>query len=55
MVWREWVQMIIGSLVTVGAVYTNTEASLKNEIMLVACNCFITGLIFGTQNLIRDG
>ena len=41
------------NLVTVGAVYT--DASLKNEIMLVACNCFITGLIFGTQNLIRDG
>ena len=41
------------NLVTVGAVHT--DVSLKNEIMLVACNCFITGLIFGTQNLIRDG
>ena len=35
--------------------HTHTDTSLKNEIMLVACNCFITGLIFGAQNLIRDG
>ena len=54
MIWKEWVQMIIGSLVTVGAVYTNTEASLKNEIMPMACKCFFAGLIFGTQNLMID-
>ena len=61
MVWKEWVQMIIHSLVTVGAVHTHThththtDASLKNEIMFVACKCFFAGLIFCAQNLIRDG
>ncbi len=46
-------------LVTVAAVHTHThthtDTSLKNRIVVIACNCFIAGLIFGTQNLIRDG
>ena len=47
------------NLVTVGAVHTHThthtDTLLKNRIVVVACNCFIAGLIFGAQNLIRDG
>ena len=43
------------NLVIVEAVHTHTDASLKNRIVVIACNCFIAGLIFGTQNLIRDG
>ena len=35
--------------------HTHTDASLKNRIVVIACDCFIAGLIFGTQNLIRDG
>ena len=42
-------------LVTVGTVHTHTDASLKDRIVVIACNCFIASLIFGTQNLIRDG
>ena len=42
-------------LVTVAAAHTHTDTSLKNRIVVIACNCFIAGLIFGTQNLIRDG
>ena len=51
--------MIIRSLVTVGAVHTHThthtDASLKNEIMPMACKCFFAGFVFCIQNLIRDG
>ena len=42
-------------LVTVAAVHTHTDTSLKNEIMPMACKCFFAGFVFGTQNLIRDG
>ena len=34
---------------------TYTDASLKNEIMPMACKCFFAGFVFCTQNLIRDG
>ena len=35
--------------------HTHTDTLLKNEIMFVACNYFLTGLVFCTQNLIKDG
>ena len=45
------------NLVTIGAVHTHTHTDtlLKNRIVVITCNCFIAGSIFGTQNLIRDG
>ena len=47
------------NLVTVEAVHTHThthtDTSLKNRIVVITCNCFFAGLIFCTQNLIRDG
>ena len=45
------------NLVIVEAVHTHThtDVSLKNRIVVITCNCFIAGSIFGTQNLIRDG
>ena len=44
-------------LVTVGAVHTHThtDASLKNRFVNGACNLFVAGVVFCTQNLIRDG
>ena len=56
MVWKEWMQMTMYNLVTVGAVHTHTRIlCLKNEMMLVACNGFFASLDFCTQNLIRYG
>ena len=44
-------------LVTVGAVHTHThtDALLKNKIIVLTCNVIIAGVVFCTQNLIRDG
>ena len=69
MVWKEWVQMK-NSLVTAEAVYiysvllqrvesvystTYTDASLKKGFVHFAYNRFVVGVLFCTQNLIRDG
>ena len=44
-------------LVTVAAVHTHTHTDtlLKNRIVIEACNLVVAGVIFCTQNLIRDG
>ena len=46
-------------LVTVAAVHTHThthtDTLLKNRIVIEACNLVVAGVIFYTQNLIRDG
>ena len=34
---------------------TYTDASLKNRFVNGACNLFVAGVVFCTQNLIRDG
>ena len=54
MLWREWVQMK-NNLVTVETVYIYTDTLLKKGFVHFAYNRFVVGLIFCTQNLIRDG
>lgn len=45
------------SLVTVGAVYIYiyTDTLLKKDFVHFAYNRFVVGVLFCTQNLIRDG